>query len=286
MMSSDAAPREQQPGLEERVVGSRPYRARSYAIASGKGGVGKTWFAISLASVLAKSGQRVLLVDGDLGLANVDVQLGLLPDRDLGSLIEDGLQVDDAVTASDTGGFDVLAGRAGSGSLSAMPAAALEKLLLLLSNLERYDVVILDLGAGIDRSVRRLACWADTLLVVATDEPTSLTDAYVVMKVHAADCERLSVAAGQPQSPDVRIVVNQAATQLAGQQTYDTLARVSATYLRFQPALAGVIRRDDRVRDAIRVQTCFPSRYPLSPAALDIEQIAHRLQLDGCRHRS
>ena len=285
MISSGAAPRDRQSGSKHEVLQNGRKRPRSFAVASGKGGVGKTWFAISLANLLAKSGQRVLLVDGDLGLANVDVQLGLLPDRDLGSLIECGLQVEEAVTICAGGGFDVLAGRAGSGSLSTMPAAALERLLLLLSNVERYDSIVFDLGAGIDRAVRRMACWADTLLVVATDEPTSLTDAYVVLKTHAADRERLSLAAGQPRSPDVRIVVNQASTHLAGQQTYDTLARVSAAYLQFQPALAGVIRRDERVKDAIRGQTCFPSRYPLSPAAVDIEQLAQRLHLDAPDNR-
>ena len=249
-------------------------RVRSLAIASGKGGVGKTWFAVSLATALAQNGRRILLVDGDLGLANVDVQLGLLPDRDLGGLIDSNLPLSEVVTPCDVGGFDVLAGRAGSGALSSLSATALEQVLLVLSGALQYDIILFDLGAGIDRHVRRMACWVDTLLVVATDEPTSLTDAYVVLKVHAADKQRLGAAAQSPARTDVRVVVNQAANHLSGMQTYDTLARVCSNYLGFVPDLGGVIRRDDRVRDAIRGQIPFPIRYPVSPAASDVAKIA------------
>ena len=207
-------------------------------------------------------------------MANVDVQLGLVPDRDLGSLLDDDLSLADVVTRCEQGGFDVLAGRAGSGALSSLPSASLERLLLTLSESAQYDVILFDLGAGIDRHVRRMACWASTLLVVATDEPTSLTDAYVVLKVHASDKRRLAVAVEASPVSDARIVVNQAASHLTGRQTYETLARVCQNYLQFSPELAGIVRRDDRVRDAIRGQVAFPVRYPISPAAMDVERIA------------
>src|SRR5579859_2813146 len=218
-----------------------------FAIASGKGGVGKTWFAVTLAHAAARAGRRVLLFDADLGLANVDIQLGLTPDFDLGS---------------------VVAGRAGSGVLSALEPAALERVLAALRHLaERYDVVLLDLGAGLERAVRRMSAWADCLLVLATEEPTSLTDAYAVLKLHAAD---------KPHG-DARVVVNQAATRQAGERTYATLQRACQTFLGRAPACAGVIRRDDRVRDAIRRQALLLTRHPNAPAAVDVTAITAAL---------
>ena len=110
---------------------ARAGTARSHnilAVASGKGGVGKTWFAITLTHALARRGQRALLFDGDLGLANVDIQLGLMPRHDLGSVISGKLTLNQATMRFDDGGFDVVAGRSGSGSLANIPLSRLQML--------------------------------------------------------------------------------------------------------------------------------------------------------------
>ena len=242
------------------------------AIASGKGGVGKTVFSIALAHALARRGRHVLLFDGDLGLANVDIQLGLTPPHDLGAVIAGRVDMAAAVLPYAPGGFDILAGRSGSGALATLDPAALERLVAGLRSLARgYDVTLLDLGAGLDRGVRRLSSTADTLLVMAIDEPTSLTDAYAVLKMDHAD---------RP-GGDTRVVVNQAVSRGAGERTYATLHRACATFLGRDPALAGVIRRDERVRDAIRRQSLLLTRHPSCPAALDIERIVLGLEDAG-----
>ncbi len=247
-------------------------QGRITAIASGKGGVGKTWLAITLSHALARAGARVLLFDADLGLANVDIQLGLTPEIDLGAVLAGQATLAGAVLAHD-GGFDILPGRSGAGTLAALGPAALDGMLRRLRVLAgRYDHVVLDLGAGIEPMVRRMAGFADLLLVVATEEPTSLTDAYAVLKLHAADVG----AAGS-----ARVVVNQAASRATGERTYATLARACTAFLGRTPPLAGVIRRDDRVREAIRRQTLLLRRHPACPAAMDVEGVAVGLDQDA-----
>ncbi len=244
---------------------------RMVAIASGKGGVGKTWFAITLAHALARAGRDVLLFDGDLGLANVDIQLGLTPSRDLGSVVAGRATIAEAALHHPEGGFDILAGRSGSGALSTLGAPLLEQILdALRREAERRDFVLLDLGAGLDRATRRMAAAADRLLVMATEEPTSLTDAYAVLKLYASD------RAGG----DARVVINQASSRPAGERTHATLSRACATFLGHAPPLAGVIRRDDRVRDAIRRQALLLTRHPASAAASDVESVTLTLEPD------
>jgi len=242
--------------------------ANMLAVASGKGGVGKTWLSVTLAQALARSGKRVLLFDGDLGLANVDIQLGLQPDNDLGGVLDGLYSLKDAVVTHPSGGFDVIAGRSGSGSLANMPASRLQQLMDELATLApAYDRVILDLGAGLERTVRQLATMARTALIVATDEPTSLTDAYAFIKL----------AHMQNPKADLRIVVNMAASPAEGERTYATLLKACESFLKISPKLAGVIRRDSKVKDAIRHQVPILTRHPNSTAAEDIEALVNRL---------
>lgn len=238
------------------------------AVASGKGGVGKTWFAITLCHALAKQGKRVLLFDGDLGLANVDIQLGLTPDRDLANVTDGQMTLADAVTKYAAGNFDILAGRSGSGNLALLTTQKLGDMRSdLIALAKNYDFVVVDLGAGVDRAVRQMAGPAAITFVVVTDEPTSLTDAYAFIKLSQA---------GNPHA-DMRVIANMAADTKEGQKTYETLRKVAETFLKYTPQLGGIIRRDPKVRDSIRAQTPLLTRHPASDAAKDIEAIVQNL---------
>ncbi|MFQ5773264.1 MAG: MinD/ParA family protein [Kiloniellaceae bacterium] len=238
------------------------------AVASGKGGVGKTWLSITLCHALAKRGCKVLLFDGDLGLANVDIQLGLAPSRDLGGVLAGRYGLGDAALGYSEGGFDVVAGRSGSGSLASLPGDRLARLTAGLAQLApAYDWLVLDLGAGVERTVRQFAAQARTCLVVTTDEPTAMTDAYAFIK--------LSLHRKPP--PDLRLVVNMAASHGEGERTYATVRKACESFLKIAPPLAGIVRRDGKVKEAIRNQAPLLVRYPNSAAAADIEGLARRL---------
>jgi flagellar biosynthesis protein FlhG len=247
--------------------------ANVIAVASGKGGVGKTWLSISLSQALAKLGQRVLLFDGDLGLANIDVQLGIQPGMDLGTALERHLPLSRAVINYPSGGFDLIAGRSGSGSLASMPINRLQALAQGLRAVgDSYGRVVVDLGAGIERPVRYLASRAGFCLVVTTDEPTALTDAYALIKMVTLDAQE------QNKDTPMGVVVNMAASREIGQRTYETLSKACERFLKRRIPLLGVIRRDPKVRDAISTQTPLLVRHPSSPAALDIEALARKVQ--------
>jgi flagellar biosynthesis protein FlhG len=259
-------------------AGGPDRHCRTIAVASGKGGVGKTWLSITLAQALARKGKRVLLFDGDIGLANIDIQLGLSPQRDLGSVIAGriGLReivIRDAVAS----GIDVVAGPSGSGSLSALPPLHLDALLRELGEVSRdYNYVVMDLGAGIDNTVRSLAARADTSLVVTTAEPTSLTDAYAFIKL-------MTLRNG---GGDLRVVVNMAANDAEGQTTYQTLGKACANFLDFVPPLAGIVPGDRKVAQCIRNQTPLFDLDPGAPAAIGVTNLAAELLRAGAAHRS
>lgn len=241
-----------------------------YVIASGKGGVGKTWCSITLSTLLAKAGKRVLLFDGDIGLANIDIQLGLNPTHDLYDLLSKKCGLKTSIThysdKSDTQkvGFDILPGRSGSGLLANLSRQQQQLLSNSFHTLSRnYDAVIVDLGAGVDCSIRNLGKIGLNQIIVTTTEPTALTDAYAYIKIM------------HHMNPEFRfqILVNRAPNKKMGMQTFKTLQKVCESYLNFAPTLAGVLEEDTNISQAIRRQKSMLMTFPNSKSLKQLEKI-------------
>jgi flagellar biosynthesis protein FlhG len=247
----------------------KPLRGENIiAVASGKGGVGKTWFSITLAHLFARAGRRTLLFDGDIGLANVDVQLGLTAKYDLGAVFSGQRLMKDSITHYEQGKFDILAGRSGSTSMASLGATrmqpAAEQLVALAGE---YDHVIIDLGAGIEQHVQVMSALASKVIVILTDEPTSLTDAYAFIKLCVT----------RPNPPAIHVVVNQSASQKEGEATFAAINRATENFLKFSPTLLGVIRKDNKVKDSIRAQSSIIDKAPHTTAASDVATISIKL---------
>ena len=237
------------------------------AVVSGKGGVGKTWFSLTLAHAFAQHAPT-LLFDGDLGLANIDVQLGLPAGRDLSAAATGQRSLAEVVTVNEQTGIHIIAGQSGSTTLATIQGRRLDALLHQLQGVAReYTHTVLDLGAGVDNTVRTLAGQAETIAVVLTEEPTSLTDAYAFIKLSHM----------RTPNSNIQIVVNQARNQNQGERTHQILARACQDFLQFSPPLLGVIRQDHHVPDTIRAQAPLLTRSPHSDAAQDVRAIAAKI---------
>ncbi len=238
------------------------------AVASGKGGVGKTFFSVTLAFALSKLGKNTLFFDGDLGLGNVDVQLGLKPNFELGSVISGHSTLNQAIHNLEQGGFDIIAGKSGSAGLNSVNMGKLQLLrddLMLLAN--DYDKSILDLGVGKDRPIRLFTNSSETIIIICTDEPYSMISAYDLIK---------TIFSEKP-NPDIRIVVNSANSIIEGKRTYDTILKACNSFLKFDPPLLGIVRKDERVKECIRSRVSMMERYPKADCSEDMMKIAAKL---------
>lgn len=239
------------------------------AVGSGKGGVGKTCLSITLADALAARGERVLLVDGDLGLANADIQLGITPEYDLGHVVAGKVILSEALIpiggGAGGGGFDLIAGHSGSSTMADLSGDTVQQLAAGVTALGfDYDRVLIDLAAGVNSSVIRLAAAADAVLTVAINEPTSLTDAYAFIKLVRArrsDCAMAVIANRVTGKPDAARI-------------HGALAQACRAWLQFEPPLAATIPNDVQIPAAIRAQTRLSVHAPTSKAALAMAELA------------
>lgn len=253
--------------------GDRRVLARTLAVTSGKGGVGKTFVTANLAAALAARGERVLVLDADLGLANLDVVLNIHPKITLHDVFTDKATLEDAILPA-PGGFSVLLAGSGLVEYSRLTPDVRDKLLQIIDQVKpRFDWVLLDTGAGISDVVLFAISLADQVLVVVTPEPTSMTDAYATIKVLATQQERRSIG----------LVVNQTQGLGEGKTVRNQLQQVVQRFVDAslpQPLkleLLGEVRSDTSVRESVRRRLLLMEAYPGSEAAQAIRLLAGKV---------
>ena len=244
-------------------------RTLSVSVLSGKGGVGKTNIALNLGYCLHKGGHSLLLVDCDLGLANLDVLLGIAPDKNLQDVLDADLDPTDVTVHLGKGGFDFLPAASGVPEMVDMDEEMRVLLLRRLTPLfSAYDFLFLDLGAGITPAVLTFAAMSRIRLVVITSEPTSLTDAYAVIKVLAT----------QHGVRDFHVIVNMVESPAEQRQAFERLDAACRKFLGLELTYLGSIRMDKALPEAVRRQVPLMKMAPNSDAGQDIFSLARSLQ--------
>ena len=243
-----------------------PGPVRVIAVASGKGGVGKTSVSVNLATALVNAGQRTLLLDTDLGLANVDVMLGLTPRHTLADVFADRCELRDTIIEAGNGLLVVPAASGKRHMTELLPSQHIG-LVHAFSQLDLdLDAMVVDNAAGIADGVLTFCQAAQDVIVVVCDEPASVTDAYALIKVLSRDrgVSRVQVLANQVQDP------------AEGRQLFEKLQRVSARFLDVTLNYLGAIPRDEWLRRAVQRQEAVVDAFPSAPSSIAFRDIARR----------
>lgn len=252
--------------LRARIKGQEKL-TRVITVTSGKGGVGKSNFAVNMAIALCEFKQRVILLDADMGLANVDVIMGISPAYNLAHVIAGEKTIPDVIYEGPNG-VRIIPGGSGMHELANLKDWQLENFLTKLSHLEGMaDYLIIDTGAGLSKTVLSFVLSADEVIVLTTTEPTSLTDAYGLIKT----------VRQQRYSGKVSVVVNRASSSVEATVVYNKLKIAATMFLKYSVDYLGFLREDSKVGKAVREQQPFIQSYPLTNASQDIYAMAARL---------
>lgn len=239
------------------------------AVTGGKGGVGKTNVSLNLAANLAQQGKRTLILDADLGLANVDVMLGLRVQKNLSHVLSGECELDDIIVEGPLG-ISIIPATSGSQSMVELDPAQHAGLIRAFSEMRHeFDILIVDTAAGISDMVVSFARASQDVIAVVCDEPASITDAYALIKLLSREHGVFRV----------KIVANMVRNMREGQELFAKLSRVTDRFLDVALELVATIPFDENVRRSVRKQKLITELFPQSPASLGYKSLANKVAL-------
>lgn len=257
--------------LRQMAAGNKSTEKKSapkiITVTSGKGGVGKSNFVVNLGLTLQKNGKKVLIFDADVGMGNDDVLLGFLPKYNVFDVIFNNKNIEDVIVTGPYG-IKLLPGGSGMTRINEITNVQRNNFLDKLSTLEDLDYILMDTGAGINRSVLGFIACCDELIILTTPEPTSLMDAYSLIKavVHFKIKSK------------AKVVINRTLDKNEGKETYEKFRNVVKTFLKIDVDYIGNVSEDKKLVQAVRSQKPFAINSPNCEAAEDILKIANKLQ--------
>lgn len=241
--------------------------AKVITVTSGKGGVGKTNITVNLAIALSEMGKRVTILDADFGLANIDVLLGIIPKYTLVDVIYDNKNIFE-VLSDGPKNIRFLSGGSGVEELLKLDKVQLEKFVANISLLDRLsDVILIDTGAGLSDNVMSFVMAADEVLLVTTPEPTSITDAYALIKM----------VSNRDKNKKIRVIVNRAENANEAKDILNKLSIVTSKFLELKLDPLGYILQDEMVIKAVKMQQPFALSFPKCQASKHIKEISSKI---------
>ena len=241
-------------------------KAKIITITSGKGGVGKSNFVVNLAISLQKQGQKVMIFDADIGMGNDDVLMGIYPKYNVLDLMRGNMSIEN-VLINGPEGVKLLPGGSGLNNIEDLQQYERYRFLKKIEEIEGFDYIFIDTGAGISRSVLAFISCADNVIIVTTPEPTSLTDAYSLLK--AVKYFKINI--------DTSIVVNRTFDKQEGEQTFFKFQKAVEKFIKLETKYLGCIYDDRKLVMAVREQSPVVIAYPNSDSARCIKDISEKL---------
>lgn len=237
-----------------------------YTITSGKGGVGKSNFTVNLAIEMQRRGRKVLIIDADYGMANVNVLFGLSIKKTLHDVIFKGLPLKDAIIENEDG-IKIISGGSGLLEMAELGNEKQQKLINGLSKLEDIDTILIDTSAGVSKNLLSFISFSQEMILVTTPEPTSLTDAYSLVKI----VSRMKI------KESIKVVVNRVKNEKNSESAFERLEKAATNFLGIKLEKIGYISDDKKVREAVMEQTPFLYEYPNCMASQNIRSVVDNL---------